>query len=232
MQNTKDKQVRKGKIMGFLDGLLNVASAAIDFATEYATARQDQLFEEQVRQENAQLEEFMEMIKGVISKLREVIADWDGEIEDITNAALSNNRDDILSELGTIECMAGVYGDEKWFKENFSSDDPGIDTLLECMNSWQTLAKFTDETFDETDEEEGCTRQHLMLDAGRLAHRIHMLLEDIEDKDLYQASQTAIKYINDFQKSIKNAIHHWNLLLEDGYNYLCDDDDDDDEYYE
>lgn len=32
------------------------------------------------------MEEFMEMIKGVISKLREVIATWDREIEDITNA--------------------------------------------------------------------------------------------------------------------------------------------------
>ena len=212
--------------MGLLDGLLNVASAAIDFATEYTNARRNQLFEEQVRQENAQIEEYMETIKGVISKLKEVISTWDGEIEDMTNVVLSNSRDDILEELGTIEFMASVLGDETWFKENFSIDDPNTDALIECMKSWQAIAQFTDETFNETDEEEGCIRQHLVLDAERLAHRIHMLLEDIEDKDIYQVSQTAIKYINDFQKSIKSAIHHWNLLLEDGYEYLCDDDDD------
>lgn len=217
--------------MGFLDGLLNVASAAIDLATEYTNARQDQLFEEQVRQENAQMEEIMEAIKNVISSLRGVISTWDEEIEDITNVVSSGNKEDILYELYAIEGMTSVYGDEEWFKENFPDDDPNKDILIECMESWQAIAKYTDETFPETDEEEGCTRQHLMLDAGRLAHRMHMLLEDVEDKDIYQVSQTAIKYIADFQRSIKSAIHHWNLLLEDGYNYLCDDDDDD-EYYE
>lgn len=212
--------------MGFLDGLLNVASAAIDLATEYTNVRRDQLFEEQVRQENAQIEEYMETIKDTISNLRDLMSTCNEQIEDITNAISSKDKDTILDKLSIMDCIASVLGDEAWFRENYFNDGPSRDTLIECMENWKEITKSTDETFNETDEEEGCTRQHLRLDSSRLAHRMHMLLEDIEEKDIYQVAQTAIKYINDFVKSLKNAIYHWNLLLEDGYSYLCDDDDD------
>ncbi|MBS6711498.1 MAG: hypothetical protein KH296_05345 [Ruminococcus sp.] len=211
--------------MGFWDSIFGIAEKALDVALEYSQAEMERKIEEQERLE---MENTIELVKALIERLKEIINSIDGEIEELENALEEKNEENIWGELAATEVIASMLGDEQWIKNNCEEPYFNIDEMTEFMENWRTISKFTDETFPETDEEEGCVRQHTEIDSERFAYRMHVMLEDIEEKDIYQSAQQAISYMNDFKKSLKSAICHWNYMIEDGYRELCGEDEEDD----
>lgn len=206
--------------MGFLDTMLNIAGEVLDAATEYNRAQQEKQMEEEDRK---QTEQVIEVATFVKSNLRDLIDIMDEYIQKINELQNNYIEDEALAELiGEIEVVSSAYGDYDWIQKNCDvlCEDKEV---MEAIDAWKEVVYHTDGFFSETVEEEGVRKQHLEADARRFAHRMHTVHENYDDgEDENELLENILKWVNDFKKSMKDAVKHWNRMLDLAYDELCE----------
>lgn len=208
--------------MGFLDTMLNIAGEVLDAATEYNRAQREKQMEEEDRKQTEQVIELATFTKNSLRDLINTMDEYVQKIEELQNNYI---EDEALAELiGEIEVISSAYGDYDWIQKKcdvLCEDEEFVDGI----NAWKEITYNTDGIFSETVEEEGARKQHLEADARRFAHRMHTVHENYDDgEDENELLESILKAVNDFKKSIKDAMKHWNKMLDLAYDELCEND--------
>lgn len=208
--------------MGFLDTMLNIAGEVLDAATEYNRAQREKQMEEEDRKQTEQVIELATSIKDNLKNLITIMDEYIQKIDELQGNYIEN---EVLAELiGEIEVVSSAYGDYDWFQKNCNvlCED---EEVVEEINAWKEMVYHTDGFFSETVEEEGVRKQHLEVDARRFAHRMHTVHENYDDgEDENELLESILKAVDDFKKSLKDAMKHWNKLLDVIYDELCEND--------